>query len=62
MQAPADGGLGALQDVIEDFPALLAALHDPNDVNTVAQCLAKLTSVQARLMSAQSGPQQGSGY
>ncbi len=58
-QAPADGGLGALQDVIEDFPALLAALHDPNDVNTVAQCLAKLTSVQARLMSAN---QQGPGY
>ena len=54
-----DGGLSALQDVIEDFPALLAALHDPGDVNTVAQCLAKLTSVQNRLMTAQSGPQSG---
>jgi hypothetical protein len=57
LQAPQDGGLGALQDVIEDFPALLAALHDPNDVNAAAQCLAKLTSIQARLMSSQaSGP------
>jgi hypothetical protein len=47
-----DGGLSALQDVIEDFPALLAALHDPGDVNAAAQCLAKLTSIQARLMQA----------
>ncbi len=54
-QAPSDGGLSALQDVIEDFPALLAALHDPNDVNAAAQCLAKLTSIQARIMGA-SGP------
>ena len=53
-----DGGLSALQEVIEDFPALLAALHDPGDVNAAAQCLAKLTAIQARLMSAQqSGPQ-----
>ncbi len=51
-QAPQDGGLSALQDVIEDFPALLAALHDPGDVNAAAQCLAKLTSIQARIMSA----------
>src|SRR5580765_7126696 len=57
-QPAPDGGLGALQDVIEDFPALLAALHDPGDVNAAAQCLAKLTAIQARLMSAQqSGPQ-----
>ncbi len=57
-QQPAqDGGLSALQDVIEDFPALLAALHDPGDVNDAAVCLAKLTSIQKRLMGAQSGPQ-----
>ena len=54
-QQPQDGGLSALQDVIEDFPALLAALHDPGDVNAAAQCLAKLTSIQQRLMQA-SGP------
>ena len=53
-----DGGLSALQDVIEDFPALLAALQDPGDVNAAAKCLAALTGIQARLMSSQaSGPQ-----
>ncbi len=59
-QQPAqDGGLSALQDVIEDFPALLAALHDSGDVNAAAKCLAALTGIQARLMSAQSSGPQG---
>lgn len=45
-----DGGLSALQDVIDDFPPLLSALHDPGDVDMVANALKTLTAVQKRLM------------
>ncbi len=54
----ADGGLGVLQDCIECGTQLLAALHDPQDVNQAASALKLLTGIQARLMAqAQSGPQ-----
>ena len=56
-----DGGLSALQEIIEDFPALLAALPDPKHVDMAVSAMRTLTSIQRDLMGAQSGPaaQQG---
>lgn len=56
-----DGGLSTLQDIIEDFPALLAALPDPKHVDMAVTAMKTLTAIQRDLMGAQSGPaaQQG---
>lgn len=55
-QPPADPLL-ALQGVIEDFPLLLVALHDPQDVHEATKALHVLTGIQRRLMQAgASGP------
>lgn len=61
-QAPAqDGGLSALQEILDDFPALLASLTDPSDVHEAVMAMKSLTGIQRRLMGAQGGPaaQQG---
>lgn len=57
----ADGGLSTLQDIIEDFPALLAALPDPKHVDMAVSAFKTLTTIQRDLMGAQGGPaaQQG---
>lgn len=59
--ATQDGGLGALQEIIEDFPALLAAMPDPKHVDMAVQAMRILTTIQRDLMGAQGGPaaQQG---
>lgn len=56
-----DGGLSALQEMIEDFPALLAALPDPKHVDLAVQAMRILTTIQRDLMGAQGGSaaQQG---
>ena len=55
-----DGGLGALQEVINLMPKVMSALPDPNDVHDAATCLRVLTGIQKRLMSGGPGAGQGS--
>lgn len=53
--------LETLQDVIEAFPGLLVALHDPADVDAAAGALKTLTGIQRRLMSEASGSPSATG-
>lgn len=55
-QAPPDGGLEALQNIIEEFPALLTAMPDPKHVDMAVQAMRILTTIQRDLMGAQGGP------
>lgn len=50
-EAPPSDPLQALQEVIEDFPALLVALRDSNDVHDATKALNILTGIQKRLMA-----------
>lgn len=60
-QPSPDGGLQTLQEIIEEFPALLAAMPDPKHVDMAVSAMRILTTIQRDLMGAQSGPaaQQG---
>jgi hypothetical protein len=51
-----DGGLSALQEILDEFPALLASLTDPADVHEAVMSMKALTGIQRRLMGAQGGP------
>jgi hypothetical protein len=53
---PHDGGLHALQEVLDEFPALLTALHDPGDVHDATTALRLLTGIQKRMMGQTGGP------
>ena len=48
-----DGGLAALQDMLNDFPPLLAALTNADDVHDGVQAFKLLTGIQKRLMGGQ---------
>jgi len=62
-QAPSDQAapdpLQSLQGVIEEFPLLLVALHDPQDVHEATKALHVLTGIQRRLMQASGASAQG---
>lgn len=51
--------LEAIQGVIEDFPLLLVALHDPGDVHDATKALGILTGIQKRLMGGNGPAAQG---
>lgn len=53
------GDLATLQDVIDDFPKLLHALKNGDDVHDAVTALRLLTGIQKRLMGgAPGGPAQ----